>query len=353
MSYKVLLVDLVGDTVGHYCMMQALSELDNTIIIDTCERKIKIRKSPIRAYLERFRMLNRVMKEVRKYDEENVIVHFLTGDKFYVIPIIRSLENKRRKVIVNIHTSPQSLVQKLLLVNFSKHITTYVACSEYGLGLFHKLSISNVTAIPWPSFYDYSHIDTKEVLRKKKGIESDKIVITALGGIRYEKGLDILLSSYRFLPDSIKDRIVFNIAGKPYGDLSVELINSLIAQNGIRAICKFEALSEIEFCENVAVSDIMVFPYRKTFKGVASGPLTEAMSQGIPCVFPNDGPLGYYDRYHIGETFNAEDPLSLAIAIEKLINNPFIPQKNLMSKYTRQGFISNNLNLYLKLFPQE
>jgi glycosyltransferase involved in cell wall biosynthesis len=353
MRNVVLLVDLVGDTVGHYCMMQALSELDNTIIINTFEHKIKIRKSPIRAYLERYRMLNRVIHEVHKYDQENVIVHFLTGDKFYVIPIFRSLERKRRRVIVNIHTSPRSFIQKLLLKNFSKRITTYVACSEYGLRTFQKLGIRNVVSIPWPSFYDYTHIETKEILRKKKGIEDDKIVITALGGIRYEKGLDILLSAYSYLSDGIKERVVLNIAGKPYGDLSMDLINSMIVQNGIRTICKFDALSEEEFCENVMVSDIMVFPYRKSFKGVASGPLTEAMSQGIPCIFPKDGPLGYYDRYHIGETFDAEDPCSLAMAIERLINNPYSPQRNFMLKYTRQGFISSNQKLYLKLFSEK
>ena len=346
---RILLVDLVGDTVGHYCMMESLSKVDKTVIIDTHERKIKLRKSPIKGYVERYRMLYKVIREVNRYKGEKVIVHFLTGDKFYGIPLIKSLEKENRKIIANIHSFPDSRIQRMLLKNFSNKITTFVATSDYERNQFVEIGINNVVCIPWPSFYDYSGIESKQALKKKMGLDGN-IVITALGGIRFEKGLDILLTSFKYLSEEEKEKIVVNIVGKPYGDLDIGIINGLISENNIRVRCIFDTLTEKEFCENVVVSDIMAIPYRKSFRSGASGPLIEAMSQGIPCIFPEEDPLGYYSNFDIGITFKSENPVSLADAIRRFLKDGFSPNNQISSNYTQEGFIANNLKLYKSLF---
>lgn len=349
MTCKVLLVDLVGDVVGHYKMMQTLSTLENTIIIDTEERKISLRKHPLTALRERYRMLKNVMRKAEAFSDENIILHFLTGDKFYILPLFTKLTSERRKVVVNIHSYPRSFLQKILLRNFAKRITAFVVCSECALPKFKSMDIRNVVSIPWPSFYEYALIGSKDQLKERYGL-ADNIILTFLGGLRHEKGLDILLDAFQYLPTSLISAIVLNIAGKPSVDTDLKKIREKISLYKIKTRLLLRTLTDEEFCENVVISDMMVLPYRKTFKGTASGPLVEALSQGIPCVFPQELPLGYYAKYNIGETFEQENPRSLAKAIQTQLEKGCIKYKVEENNYTIESYLYNNQMLYQSLF---
>ena len=47
------------------------------------------------------------------------------------------------------------------------------------------------------------------------GLEEGDIVFSALGGTRFDKGLDILIDAFSMLSPDIKKRVVLNIAGRP------------------------------------------------------------------------------------------------------------------------------------------
>ena len=276
-------------------------------------------------------------------------MHLITGDKFYILPLFKSLERKNRKVLVTIHRFPTRKLQQLLLKNFSKRVSSFIVFSDYLKTEFENIGIHNVMVVPYPTFYNYSLVPCKDTLKKLYGVQ-DKIVISALGGTRYEKGLDLLISSFQYLSDSIKQRIILNIAGREE-DFKRDYIEQLLKKYNVKALLTLKSLSDVEFCENVKMTDIMAIPYRKSFNSGASGPMTEAMSQGIPSLFPKCGSLECYEqKYRVGCTFECENLRSLAETILYMIENDIQIDYSVSSIFTNEGFIKNHEHIYQEQF---
>lgn len=346
--YAVYLADLVGDVEGHFYFMQALSKIENSFFADTRERKILIKKRPVSGIKERLRIYHRILSEV-KQKPGNKIVHFQTGDKFYFLPVLSSSETKDCKIVLTLHKCPSHPVLIALLKNFARKISRIVVLSESLEKELHDIGIKNVTVIEHPTFYDYSVIEPKETLRKKYQIPGDKIVISALGGTRYDKGLDILLDSFSFLTDKEKDRIVLNISGRPQ-DFDLQYVMGRVGQYHIHARVDLRNVSDVEFCENVKLSDWMAIPYRKTFTGV-SGPMVEAISQGIPCFVPVGGSLHFFCRkFRAAKTFVSEDARSLALSLKDSVFNGEVIQPQGIEKLSCGHFVQKHVELYETLF---
>jgi hypothetical protein len=95
----------------------------------------------------------------------------------------------------------------------------------------------------------------------------------------------------------------------------------------------------------------MVMPYRKSFYSGASGPMTEAISQGIPCLFPRYGSWGNYGmKYQIGNMFEVENPKSLAEGIEKMVAGEFIFDKSIIEQLSTKAFVDNHKQIYNSIF---
>lgn len=346
MDKQIFLVDLVNDFEGHFFMMEALSKIENSYMIDTKERKMLIKNQPIKGLLERRKIHKRVFREIREKQKGNSVVHFLTGDKFYFLPIIKSLNKNNLKVLVNIHRFPKNAMLQKLLKNYSKKIDSFVVFSDYTADEFRSIGINNVKVLAYPTFYDYSIIPSKKVIKEKYNIDEKYTVISALGGTRYEKGLDILLESFKYISPEIKARILVNIAGREQ-DIKKDQILELAKKYDINLRLELRNLSDEEFCENVVVSDIMAMPYRKTFNSSASGPMTEAMSQGVPCLYPRYGSLEKYgEKYKVGSMFEIEDPQSIAKEIEKMISGEFEFDESIAKNLSVDAFIESHKKLY-------
>lgn len=349
MKKQIFLVDLVGDVEGHYFMMQALQKIENTICIDTKERKILVRKKPLSGIFERTRIYIRVFKEIKSKQTGAAVVHFLTGDKFFFLPILISPQNQKLKVLLTLHRFPKNKILQILLKNFANKINNIIVFSDLLKEQCNSIGINNVISYPYPTFQDYSKVDKKEVLRIKYNLRQKDIVITSLGGTRYEKGLDILLESFKYISIENRNKIILNIAGREQDILKNDILK-LAHENKIRLRLDLKSLSDLEFCENVILSDIVVMPYRKTFNSAASGPMTEAMSQGIPCIFPRTGSLRYYEtKYKIGRSFITENPKSLAEEIEKMISGDYEFDNSFKNSLSTENFILNHKNLYNKV----
>lgn len=345
----LILVDLVGDYTGHYVMMQALQELEEAIVLDTRENTSLMALNPIKELRRRYKMLRMVMNEVKKYDGKKVIVHFLTADKFYPVPMLSKLFTKNRKVIFNVHAFPKSFLRLRLLKNAARKVNTLVVFSERLVLKAQEENIHNVVEAHWPSFYDYSKVQQKDCLKKKYNIEG-KTIISVLGGTRYDKGIDILIRSMKYVPKYLRDSIVVNIAGK-LQYFTEEMITTLLQENDVQGRITLRSLSDEEFCENVVVSDIMAIPYRKSFCSGASGPMTEAMCRCVPSVFPKNGNLGIYEeKYHVGKTFECENEQSLGETITDMIINGFEVPKNVAMEFSREHFKKSFFDYYNSLF---
>lgn len=346
--YKVYLADLVGDVEGHFYFMQALSKIENSSFADTRERKILIKKHPIKGLIERSRIFLRVLSEVKSHSG-NKIVHFQTGDKFYFLPILFSPETKNCKVVLTLHKCPSNPLLKILLRNFARKISKVVVLSESLEKSLHVMGVKNVVVIEHPTFYDYSIIETKEELRQKYNIPDGKIVISALGGTRYDKGLDILLDSFSFLTDEEKNKIILNIAGRSQ-DFDMQFIVDKVNQYSIQARIDLRNVSNVEFCENVKMTDFMAVPYRKEFTGV-SGPMVESVSQGIPCLVPEGSSLHLFcDKFQAAKTFKPENSKSLAVLIRNIIFGKEIVQPKGIERLSCEHFIRKHIELYNTLY---
>jgi glycosyltransferase involved in cell wall biosynthesis len=349
---EIFLVDLINDFEGHYFIMEALNKIKNTICIDTQEHKILLKKNPIKGMFERRKMYRHVFSEIsQKHNNSRAIVHFLTGDKFYVLPVCRTPETKNLKVIVTIHRFPGNKIQQILLKNFANKISMFVVFSEYIEHQFHSIGIKNVVTIQYPTFYDYSQLTSKENIKIQYGINNKYKIISALGGTRYEKGLDILLDSFKYIQTDLKKKILLNIAGREQ-DFKKGYIEEKAIQNNINLRLNLKNLTDEEFCENVILSDVIVTPYRRNFSSGASGPMTEAMSQGIPCIFPKSGSLSHYEQYNIGITFDMRNTKSLANAIENILMNTYIVNKSLSEKLTVNSFREMHTNIYTNILTR-
>lgn len=278
------------------------------------------------------------------------IVHLLFADYYYKIPFA-SKYLKRNKTIITLHNYPTVWWRKLLLINFCKSIYRVIVHSDFIKSQLLSMGIKNVICINYPSFYNYRLIDTKPNIKKKYGIQENCIVLSSLGAIRPDKGLDILLNAFQFINTSIRKRIILNVAGLSYGYFMPESeIERLCDKYGIQnRRLTIRGLSDKEFMENVIITDILVLPYRKEMTG-NSGPMTEAIVNKIPCIGPKDSNIGnLIIKYNLGYTFEMEDAQSLAKAIESIIerNKPF--EFSFAEELSEEIFVNKHMQLYSSL----
>lgn len=263
-----------------------------------------------------FNSRKKLLNEYLKSNEK--IIHILTGDYIYILPIIGKISNKEKKVILTIHHVPHNKIKLLLLKNFSKKINVVVVHSIFLKEELNKVGIKNVEVIDYPSFHDYSLMDKKEAIKNKYNVPINKTIISLLGGTRNDKGADILLESLNYLDDEKKSNIIINISGEEEYFTKEFLSKNL---KNVEFNLNLKKLTNEEFCENVLMTDIMIMPYRKTFGG-NSGPMTEAIVNKIPCIAPGELNIGkIIAKNNIGETFECENSKDLAEKITKVMNS--------------------------------
>lgn len=326
------LIDTSTD--GHHLVYQKkLLEIKNTEIIIK-RMKLSLKESKLKFFKKILEVI-----EVEKNED----IHFLTLDFLYKYPLIKKL-NENRLVVGTLHKEPNSFLKKILLKNFSKKISVIIVHSEFTKEALNKIGIYNVEVIEYPSFYDYPKL-MKEDLKKIENLE-DKIIISCLGGTRFDKGLDILLEAFQYIEENIKNKIVLNIVGKEEY-FKKEYINQMSKKNNIKIREKYDFVTDEEFMKNILLTDIMIMPYRKIFGG-NSGPMTEAIVNKIPSIVPTNTNIGYLaQKYNLGETFQAENSRDLAKVLTKMIKEKkeyFDTDYN--KKLTLNNFLKKHQHIY-------
>lgn len=285
------------------------------------------------------------MKEIIFIENGIQNIHFLTLDYLYKYPLIKKL-NKNRVVLGTLHKEPNSFIKKILLKNFSKKITKIIVHSEFTKEELNKIGIYNVEVIEYPSFYDYSKLK-KENLKRQENLEQ-KIVISCLGGTRFDKGLDILLDAFEYVEKEIKNKLILNIVGKEEY-FRRDYIRKKAKKNNINLKEEYGFVTDEEFMKNVLLTDIMAIPYRKIFGG-NSGPMTEAIVNKIPSIVPLNSNIGnLVQKYDLGETFEAENSKDLGKVLSKMIKEK---KEYFRTEYDKKLTVDNFLKKHKKLYEQ-
>ena len=346
---KVYLTD--NTLTGHHKVyLETLLHTENIVDISKCT-DFENNKKKLRYILDRKRYIQDALKEVKndKFQGEKVL-HFLYLDNLYTIPFFL-MKNKEDniKIIGTLHHMPQNRAKMSLLKMCSKKIEKIIVHSEYIKEQLVSEGIQNIEVVDYPSFYNYSIYPTKENIKKSWNISDGKIIFSVLGGTRFDKGIDILLESFKHLNQNHKDEILLNIVGKEE-TFDKEFIMRKIEQFKINARVELGFVDDEDFAKNVLISDYIVLPYRMIFTG-NSGPMTEAIVNKIPVITPDFGNLGYLtEKYHLGEVFKIEDCQSLALTLERCLQNKQYDYEDYWKRLNVSHFNSRYNEIYNTLF---
>lgn len=352
---KVLLIDSRID--GHHLtymksIMEVLQEAKFETVV--CIPVTIETLSKCRLYIYNrenyFKWIYYIKKLIEK--EKPDIVHFLYGDDLYPFfgAGLRMLK-KYSKIIITLHQIRRSFLHDLSIKMIAKNADKVIVHTEVLKRDLNKINIFNIKKIEYPHFSKVKTIDKKKALGFLGIKKCDAPVLVALGGTRYDKGLDILLKALVKVPYPFH----LIIAGVE-NDFSKEFIlkNIKTYKNKVTYILKF--LSDAEFAYCLSASDIVCLPYRKSFDG-ASGPLGEGVALGKMVIGTDHGSLGdLIKTNHLGFTFKSENVDDLAIIINKAIKMKWHRD----SKYlcyqqciSEKMFQENYIKQYYKLSKKE
>lgn len=291
------------------------------------------------AYLEWMYRIGKIIKE-----EKPDIVHFLYGDIMYRYFGAGLRFCGKAKTVVTFHQVRRSRVRDISIKRICRQITQGVLHTDKLVNDLNELGIKNIQKIEYPCFGQKCDCSQAEA-QKELGLDTKQCpVLLALGGTRYDKGLDILLDAL----DVVQTPFYLLVAGYPE-TYDEAYIAEHIKPYKERVTCILKYLSDEEFALCIAAADLIVLPYRKSFDG-ASGPLGEGVAKDKIIVGADHGSLGQTIREnHLGYVFKSENKDELADAIEYALSKPFVRDSEYRAyqkKISPHTFIENYQTLY-------
>ncbi|UZJ79344.1 glycosyltransferase [Fictibacillus sp. KU28468] len=198
---------------------------------------------------------------------------------------------------------------------------------------------NKVISIIYPNLHPEKRLDMillEKFNRRLEGIK--KPILLSFGGLRHDKGIDILLKSLSL----VKGNFTLIVAGKEdyFSKEDIKnMINKYKLSDKVFTNIKFIPDEELPLYFNF--TDIVVLPYRKYFSG-QSGPLTEGVTRFKPIIGPNNGEIGYtIKNYKLGTTFEAENVIDLSYCITDTIRNLEVLKKEIkINQYNYQSFLT-------------
>lgn len=302
--------------------------------------KTHVFKEDLKTFSGYYKWLKLILKTAR---EKNVdIIQILYGDIIYRFFGIGLWVFHNYMTIVTFHHIRKGMLRDISLKRIFLQISMGIVHTDSLIKYVWDLGIENVKKIEYPVFEKVIRIPVKEA-RLKMSMDLELPTFLCFGGNRYDKGLDIFLNALRYIDMPIQ--IV--IAGSA-DYFSEEFIRRQLTgfQGKVTLMLRFIEEDEIPFIFNSV--DCVVLPYRKIFDG-ASGPLGIACLYGKTVIGPDNGSIGQIIKnYHLGSTFEAENPTSLARVMKTIAAENFVYDAVALSYQScldRKLFISEYSNI--------
>lgn len=254
------------------------------------------------------------------------IVHFLFADALFRY-FAFGLKHKHIKTIVTCHQIRRSLLRDLSYRMFGKKVDAVVVHTEKLKIDFNRLNIKNTYHIEYPRFYEHPNMISCKYARDwlRLPICNEKVLL-AIGGTRFDKGLDILLAALK----NVTKPFHLIIAGKEEG-FTRGFIEEQIKSYRKNVTLFLGYLSDEKFHMCMAAADIIVLPYKQSFDG-ASGPLGEGVWCFKEIIGSNHKSLGeIINNNHLGKTFECENIESLSQVLNLVLDKEWIPDEKYQS----------------------
>lgn len=337
---NIYLVDNVNN--GHHNSYEkCLLKISNTKSLNERKEFIDFKKNVFKAIYGRKVYIDLVNKI------EQQLIHFLYLDSLYKTPWLLRKVGRNNKLIGTLHWYPKRKVDMYLLKKSSKYFKYIIVHSDYIRDVLKNNGINNVLVIEYPSFNE----DNIEIIQKEANF-TDRIIVSCIGGTRADKGLNILIDSFKYLSEESKSNIQFNVVGKEEDIKYYTLINESNSKN-INITTVNRILSDREYWQNIINSDVILLPYTNEFRG-NSGPMTDGAYCGKFILAADRPSLKYLvDKYKLGMVFKAEDSFDLASKLNDLnkmkFNRKIIVNKN----FSMDGFKKKHEIIYKKIINEE
>jgi glycosyltransferase involved in cell wall biosynthesis len=186
--------------------------------------------------------------------------------------------------------------------------------------------------------------------RKKLNLPQDRQIILFFGGIRPNKGLDVLLKALKIVK-ARNQRILLVIAGGLLGRFNFESYSDMIRKAGlseqVRTFIDFISEEDVDYF--FAASNLVVLPYLK-FEA-QSGVLLRAYAHKKPVVVSNVGAMGELvssDNIGLAVEPGAVEPLAQAVinALDDLDKFQSHYSPDLESKYSWEHIAELTMRSY-------
>lgn len=282
------------------------------------------------------------IKDLKKIavEEHPDVIHFLDGDTIMRYFGWGLSKFQPCKIVITFHHFFPGKLREISMKRMLKSADMGVVHTEEILNKIKAFGCQNIKCVPYPCFL-------KTSMQKGRGTQNHPPVLLALGGTRYEKGLDILLAALK----SVELPFKLIIAGAAT-DFDEEYITKAIQSYSSSVICNLQILSEEEVLVYLQCSDIIVLPYRKIFDG-ASGPMCEGVYLGKTIIGPGHGSLGeMIKRYHVGYTFESENITDLTQILKVALSSSFIYDEaasNYQNSLQPEKFKKSYLEIYQQI----
>lgn len=198
----------------------------------------------------------------------------------------------------------------LLVVGLCSDVIVHCEAARELLRLRYSRRRS-VTVCPHPGLAGaYPSGLTKAAARERLGIAADALVYGSIGGIRPNKGLEMLLRAFGKL--SVPDAVLL-IAGRPWKpDAYVQELQDLASRDSRVVFCPRE-LTDAEVATYLSACDVAVFSFAWV---LTSSTVTLALSHGIPVIAPRSGCLAEQVGPDAGIFYAPGDEEQLFAALE-------------------------------------
>lgn len=250
-------------------------------------------------------------------------LHILYGDIFRISTYaILYLLHIRKIIMMTLHWSKTDNNSKNIAYIFYKTLEkafTRLLINMVSMTFVHGEKIKDdlidnigpsvdpkITVIPYPVSPVNLKFFNKEMSRNKLGLPLNTLLFLSFGGLRYEKGADLLIEAIRYVGNKSNFKVI--IAGQPQ-DFSKDYITAKINdyQLNEKFILRLEYISDEDICDYFAACDAVVLPYRDNFYG-QSGPFTFAIKFGKPSMAFDVSQVGYdIKMYSLGYAIPKND----------------------------------------------
>lgn len=279
-------------------------QVENLQIKQIVCSKLDLKKKKLLDYLKYMKQLKRIAE-----DEHVDVIHFLDGDSAMRYFDIGYRYLQKFHTVVTFHHLFPGKLREISVKRILNSVSMAVVHTDEIKETFYSYGCENVVCIHYPCFLP---------LKCNEKEKKESKTLLALGGTRYDKGLDLLLDALNMISEEFQ----LIIAGKEEF-FTRAFIEKAIEPYKNKVLLNLKFLSSKEVEDYLEDADIIVLPYRKQFDG-ASGPMCEGAFLGKQIIGPNHGSLGAAIRKnHIGVTFESENTKDLARCIEQSLREEF------------------------------